>query len=238
MECLVTKLKGIVDDNSLAKLGVITLELIEGEYYNSLSSNGNSELSVVSGSVAMKNYNTSAPIYLPAKLSNSGEFVRITVTGGAVVEISNKYDVTSLNALSRIMKPIDIGELAYMYSLTSLNEGVRSRELAGVVGDLVGIIPFKNLERVKWNNESCVGNISNLGYLPKLNYFECYGSRVSGSFEGLVNVARSQGRTSGTINLGYFENISFNGEVVRLMGNSVLSWTANTITWNGTTINA
>lgn len=242
MECLVTKLKASVNDDTLPKLGVVRFTLNPGEYSSYLTNpTGNSVLSLVSGSLTAKDYNSGADKPLPMVLSKGDIFISLNVgENGAVIEITDKYNITYLSAIWKALSPIPASDLNYMYSLREVNLSVGDGQKAGVVGDFAELKPLVNLERIYWRNELCTGDIACAGYFPKLTRLEVFGSKVYGDLVNIAKVARKEGRASGSITLGWLNDtgITFNGETITKKADSKLEWTANTITWNGTTINA
>lgn len=86
------------------------------------------------------------------------------------------------------------------------------------------------------------GDFADFGFFAPLYHLLLRNTNISGSLESFVNIKRSLGVQSGTIEtngLGTNNNITFNGTPISAeVGTTDLSWTATTITYNGVTINA
>lgn len=242
MDCLVTKLKGVVKDDSLEKLGVIRLSLNAGTASSSFQSDGTSVMKVISGNVSLANYNTGAVQAFPYVIPDSVAWQTISVgEGGAVVEIENKYSLKLIAVLEKLLPHTDIKTCSYLSSLTEINSVLNptESESLGFVGDLADIIGYESLTKLFWRSPKCTGNIAECGRMLNLTKVYLYGGSVYGSLESLVAAYRKNGKTSGQLEFDWMpESITFNGVSAHLKEKSTLTWTATTITWNGTTLNA
>lgn len=241
MDCLVTRLKSQVNDSSLVKLGGIQFTLKEGTSNALITPIPNETLpfEVIKGNVTLSQYQ-GAGISLPADLEYNDSWRTLTSVGESVIEIGNKYNAMDLGAIFLLCKPKDIVELDYMYNLETINQNRAASSICGIVGDCKHLVKFPKLKRIHWNNSLCYGNISELGKLNGLVELQFLTSMVTGSLEEFVLNARSVGRTSGSVILGWLNDtgVTFNGETITKKEESKLEWTANTITWDGTTISA
>ena len=261
--CLVTKLKGVVDNANLLKLGEKELELNWSEtwQYLSLSSvGGASSAKVVSGSVTDANDNPLTEFVIP----EAGIQLKAY---NAKVRISNFYDLSSIvGGRTQPLNILSLAKISYM-QLT---------DLLGNMADLKKMtylttckdFSISNIENV--SNETFIDGFSNTGLQTLWLYgwkegFECTMSTfgmampttlgelsirspkttsdylLTGSLEDLVISQRSKSRTEGSINLTYTADtpITFNNSPIGDNdGSRWLSWTENTITFNGITINA
>lgn len=242
MDCLVTKLKGVIKDDSLEKLGVIRLRLNAGSASNSLQSDGTSIMKVISGNVSLAKYNTGAVQTFPYVIPDNGTWITISVgEGGAVVEIENKYSLKSILVIEKLLPHTDIKTCSYLSSLTAINSALNPSESTrlGFVGDLADIVGYESLTNLYWRSAKCTGNIVECGRMLKLINVHLYGGSVYGSLESLVAEYRKNGKTSGQLEFDWMpDSITFNGVSALLKEKSTLTWSASTITWNGTTIDA
>lgn len=125
--------------------------------------------------------------------------------------------------------------------------GVDTRELnSDFVGDVTNIGKDFKIKRLSMYNQSgLTGSLNNLGYsadtLQTINLPYGIGKNsVTLDIETFVAKARKEGITEKSLTLKYatYIHITFNGEEVILSTTDAeLSWTANTITYNGVTIN-
>lgn len=243
MDCLVTKLKGVIKDDSLEKLGVIRLRLNAGTASSSFQSSGGiSVMKVISGNVSIADYNTGVAQTFPYVIPDTTSWRTMSVgEGGAVVEIDNKYSLKSIKVIEKLLPHTDIKTCSYLSSLTEINSALNPSDSLnlGFVGDLADIIGYESLTALYWRSLECTGNIAECGRMLKLEQIHIYGGSVYGSLESLVAAYRENGRISGQLFFNWIpESITFNGVSAFLKENSTLTWTATTITWNGTTIDA
>lgn len=85
------------------------------------------------------------------------------------------------------------------------------------------------------------GSINKCGMSPLTTQFSTPNTKnVSLNIETFVGYHRAAGRTTGSLSLPYLGacDCTFNGAAVSLQADNTLSWTATTITLNGTTIDA
>ena len=97
---------------------------------------------------------------------------------------------------------------------------------------------FVNLEHLELIGNKIVGNISVLGNIRNLLNFAYGRSKCSGTIESLIQAFRANGRTTGSMsgNSTNTSNVTFNGSTGNAKG--TVTWTENTITMNGITVNA
>lgn len=261
--CLVTKLKGSVDAD-LPKLGVLKLEvnnsatgyrpigirIVEGATVTVSSPNSNI-YSDLQGTVTDN----------PRIISPSGSNTYSFFTSGAIVEISSKYKLAAL-IWDGDIKPVEIKDLKYSEGLVNI-----TGYLTGNLSDMSQLINLTRLETpsATYDTTMLLGNISALSTLVNLTYLAIGKRRgitgalkdigslthitdlqigdtvISGSIEEFVAAQRLAGRTTcGQLNVPYIGTtaVTFNGGSITAASNSVLSWTASTITLDGTTISA
>ena len=243
MDCLVTKLRASVADDSLTQLGVLRLTLKPKAKSTDAISGTGCKLSLVSGNISVTDVNTGAAMNPPFAFTSGYKNI-VVGEDGAVVDISNKYEITNLEAIAAVMQPTPFSHFFYCDKLTTMNDfdgfvsGVSAME-NGFVGDVADLAKFPKLARLRLRNKECIGDVANLGNLLSLTYLELNGDALTGKMEDMVARYRKNGKTSGTLSLGYLATgVSFNGNAMTLDESSKLEWTASTITWNGKTITA
>lgn len=237
MDCLVTKLRASVADDSLTQLGVVRLTLKPNARVNDALVGTGCKLSLVSGSLSVTDVNTGATLTPPFAFTSGYKI--ISVGGeGAVVDISNKYEITNMEALAGVMQPTPFSHFFYCDKLTTMNDydGAMGN---GFVGNVADLAKFPKLARLRLRNKECIGDVADLGELLSLSFLELNGDGLTGKIEDMVARFRKNGKTTGSVNFGYFAtSVTFNGASMTLDSTSKLEWTASTITWNGKTITA
>lgn len=237
MECLVTKLRASVADDSLTSLGVLRLTLKAKSQGTDAIVGTGCKLSLVSGNLNVTDINT-GEVMIPPFNFTSGYKKIVVGEEGAVIDISNKYEITNMEAIASVMMPTPFSYFFFCDKLTTMNDfdGAMGN---GFVGDVSDLSKFPKLARLRLRNKECVGDVANLGDLLNLTFLELNGDALTGKIEDMVVRYRKNGKTSGNLNLGYFATaVTFNGKAMTLDGTSSLSWNATSITWNGTTITA
>jgi len=274
--CLITKLKGTVDNVNLPKIGELVVKLnnsfsLTSENVITVRANKNA-ISLVSGGPYSNSVNVPAGLSVPTTIYISEE---------CTVFIPKYY----LHTI--VMNPSDNIDLNFAGELDVLEGGVGfDVPIVGIKFDL-GTAPKKliyisaydytisfngdsypSLKRVSFNstNKDQVINISDLvSKAPRLEEYKCYSNHQNGTFvdfgnakrlnliygfigsgtmEGFVAAQRLAfgdrgARTTGSVNLLWCTKITFQGVGGLVLGSvKTLSWTADTITFDGTTINA
>lgn len=270
-DCLVTKLKGVVDNDNLEKLGVLKINRV----YNANETQNSAYLGVVRSeipagkTVVLKIIGDGyfADTYGGASIGKEVEVsseqstaVRnlYTSNGNYEIEIHNKYDFR-VNQLSKDYhtkiddvfwtKIIGINGEGYYGSLGSLDANkITSVNLADSqygavtytnedIAKLINITSFsvasERFERIDTNT---LGKLINLVGANQV-------SVLQGSIEDFVAEQRAGGRTtfSETLNLkwiGALGLVTFNGATISNVQDGYITWTASTITFRGTTIDA
>lgn len=236
-ECLVTKLRVSVNDDSLEKLGVITasFNLPSNGYLIGLSaSKPNTVKATIKSDHVFTNFASinSKQAYLSPTL-----YPTFSPAGGTLVlEIENKYELTEVrNTQIYSLEPYKYSPLKGLggspeASDIDISEFKQWPELDTL---LISLSKTGQLYKV-------VGNISELGSLTKLTLINLDGSYLEGSIEGFVAAQRANGRTSAdNVNMSYYAgHVTFQGKQITGSTNKVLSWTPTSITFDGVTINA
>lgn len=223
-------IKGILGTS----IGNVTCESLKGDCY-------------VAGSYAAK---PEQPFTQPYALTSANSF---WISPGAELSIQNYYNLTrndgafalpirNVNCFSgsSIVLSIDGGSLADFkaekFSEHLVNIYIISANLTlDILNRKIAELPLLSLFSIK---EKINCELKDLVVIPQLNNLsieeEC---NVSGSIEDFVAKYRQAGYNSKSMTVTLYGSITFNGS--KISGwNKQLSWTASTITYNGTTIDA
>lgn len=257
-DCLITTLKANSDNNELLKDGEVRISFGAASGLG-IRSSVSQECLILSGNLRYDG-STSVPL-------NANEWAHGTVSGTkGLISIPDKYNIINLEAPidgfhsedwlygslqtlsfnnSSNISPedciIDVDDIAQM-KLTSLVVGTNYKQfVSGNLSSLAG-----NTRLTTFN---VAGNLSGtMGDLARMYAVTSYGSSVGqnqiyGSCEQFVNVRRTAPtpQTTGSVTfnwLGSEGRVTFNGQAITNVQSNTLSWTASTITLNGTTIDA
>lgn len=285
--CLVTKLKGTVENDNLNFLGSVVTGLNSSgnDVSVTLAANSSDTLKVtVIGDGTLKNIDKTIN-YGKSRENNGSMYVKFD--GGGKLKIDNKYKITTLDLTSNENVPIiDFSSLAYMELLSVLRlnktafgdiseikgiNGLTSLVISGdglIKGDITQLVnSCSNLSNIiisstgitinmnnitdnraaqitsfVFFNTPTAGTIESFGKLISVEQLSFSSTQVSGSVESFVQKQREKGRTAfanpNNKNWYFNANITFNGSVVGSSAHNDFSWTENTITLGGVTINA
>ena len=291
--CLVTKYKATVNDNSLLKVGEMFIDIIEQEsptnqsnrlYLNTGNTsdlvveveNGEANITLDENMVSgwTNKITLSKSVTAPAPI-----FVR---NGNYRVKVLSKYNLTEVGRWTEsiIQKAISVdvkylkyspnlvnllvglsGDLANISGCTKLNRISNLKISPNLTGSLSDLAPLTALTSL---NLTCAtnitGSLSDLAPLTALTTISLLGAtNITGNIKDIrqpvtslsiyntgivgeliefVKTQRAAGRTTGSCNNGgwWGNNITFNGSNSG-GGAQTLSWTENTITNNGVTVN-
>lgn len=187
----------------------------------------------------------------------SRKYLASNETGSLV--LTTKYSLTNfvINGASAVkfLDEVDIRELTYNQTLSQITL-IGSNGNYKAKGDIACLNGKPVILMRLDGNPNITGDIANLAYAifyatknntPLSNFSLRGNSEVSGTIEELVHAIRAlqaadgQSQTSGSIqHLVNFSgtNVKFNGNTMAVGSATKLSWTANTITYNGVTIEA
>lgn len=257
-KCLITKLNGVVNNNSIETLGsfrfsVAAKSSVSASDEISLEIKDDCIIKAIKG-VFYRTVDRNVPLTTctlekntPISLYPSNEDI--------IIEVSNKYDIFRFrqgdeynmsanlkyfkysNDIEDLRIQNAVGDISSLSSLTKIKMlAIGGLESTGDLSSLSNLTELERLDVGLYIHSHISGNISALGVLPKLVRFDMNADAV-GSLESLVSVLRSNGRTSGTIYIGALPKaVTFNGEQA---GNSDnLVWTSSSITYKGTTISS
>lgn len=247
-KCLVTKLNGVAPNNEILKIGELRVKIDSTdapEYYNHFNATGNE---VIVNKLVDDGLNAEFPNSFGTQGGYDGR-----LSGKGRLSIMNKYNLTVLELNSLAFPEFDIlEEIKYMKALVLLQSfkqhlniekfpyssvlaGLIVHNIDGRLSELANKIP--NVSTLYLNQSNIEGNISDLGALIKLTKIDVSNTNVTGSLESFVVAQRSSGRSicNGITFQNTQTNLTFNG--VAITANGSLSWTASTMTYNGTTVN-
>lgn len=266
MDCLVTKLKGSVNDLTIPKLGNFIFKGYSGEAeasganYVRLLYEGKGTVSIEKGDIS----NVATGERSGNKLT--GEELTFNIAQGDFVFNVEKYnllsfliyynelsDSSSLNTkdfqyCSKIQKleahgmKGDLSDLAQITTLVNFNsESLKDTDY--LIGDIKALVSNKNITSINTNRNIMIeGDIASLGSLTKLTFFNLGNTKISGNIEDFVKAQRAAGRIVATMDnlpyLGACRGLRFNGNAITNQETNTLSWTSTTITLNGQQITA
>lgn len=251
MDCLVTKLKGIVNDDSIYKLGEIRISKSYADEFTQIGQGFRiSFIKDATISIVGDGYFTDM-----TGSQNNGKTIECTANtpvnfyvsnGDFEIALSDKYSIGYLG-LSKTEEATgsynynktknivgDLDALKYCTNMSTFDAGM----VFNIKGDLkiLGNIPLLNTLDISQTKIS--GNISVLKCpLKTLNIDRC--DNITGSVESFVAAQRGAGRNTGscTLNVGSDSTITFDGSKLDNPTNS-LSWTSTQITIGEKTITA
>lgn len=234
--CLVTKLKGTVNNDSLLKLRELRfkapsgLTKISGGIYNSPV-----VINLISGNATAYKGTTEplAETSFPVT-TGDGNAVQITTTSECVFSIIEKYKVRTINGIL-IAGDIDLAEFKYANGLVGLSAGSQAKNIHGDIKDLLNedcpTKPFNSSSISFANCSKIYGDFSDLAYFTSdINTFSVnvYNTQIAGSIEKYVAkcVASPVGiTTKSSIDVEYPNGlVTFQGTVVTGNTDNILKW--------------
>lgn len=271
--CLVTQLKGVVSDDNLEKLGVLTLDVVEHEtpsadsrylmpYVDSVGVTikivGDGYFMTTYGGPSIgKSYTFTYDDYYQGLyrrglyISNNNCKLEIPKYNFDHMVINSIFDYTPISKFDYTKMKIYIGSRLtgkltdIPLRATLIQIGISTR-VSGAVSDVRDYVEMESLSLHE--NQIHPGLFSSLGKLTKLVILS---APVSGSIEDFVTAQRegyvdSEGTTIKRETcdgiscswLGRTGQVTFNGATITNKASSTLSWTEDTITYDGETIDA
>lgn len=256
--CLVTKLKGVVDNDNLIHLNEFRVNARVANNGNpAFRSSETQSLTILKGDATFTG---------GVKSINIGQFwpSERFVTDGAqniVLSVADKHKLTHVN-----YNPLDIESIEILKYCTALTGVEINIQCAISVSELVSNLPEQiTILNIAGSNQ-LEGNIKELAdaYASTLTEIRTWGTTIVGDFGEFgrfVNITtyystpngirgdvidfvtnkRAAGVTSGSVTaewLGGDGRVKFNGNTIQTIQNNTISWTADTITVNGETITA
>lgn len=253
--CLVTKLKGVVDNDNLPIFGKMLI--VVGNNDPSIRFNKDTTVKILGGTIdGQTEISVNANSYM--RITSSTIVSDGTYGEGQVGLLIDKYNISSFE---RIIK-FDAEDLIYApltrIQLLSTSEVVNPEKLTTHFTETT----FTEFD-IRYNNfaidltecgsngamvmirtrdcRNVYGSLNKAGMSPLTTDFSVPNTKnVSLNIETFVSYHRAAGRTTGSMSIGWLGscNCTFNSASVANQENNSLSWTDTTITLNGTTINA
>lgn len=256
--CLVTKLKGVVDNDNLIHLNEFRVNARVANNGNpAFKSSETQSLTILKGNATFTG---------GTKSINIGQFwpsERFVTDGdqNIVLSVADKYKLMHVN-----YGPLDIESIEILKYCTELTAIELYIQFAISASELINSLPEQFTELNIGNSTQLDGNLRELAdaYASTLTEIRFYNTAIIGDFGELgrfVNMTtyfltpvgiigdvvdfvankRLAGITSGSVTaewLGGDGRIKFNGNTIQTIQNNTISWTADTITVNGETITA
>lgn len=247
-QTLITKLKTVVNDDSLLKMGEVRVRVGEGGDGGTLAIRSFVEqvVRVVEGDLLYDDV-TEVTLY-----PNSWPTAK--KTGSGVISIPNKYELRSIEGrikfdnfedlkYSNKIEEIRINNISFAYEDSTIISLAQIADYFPTLkyvyadrnqcyGNISELLSLKTtLVNISFNNcHDVVGNFGTLGGLTKIDTIGILSTQVSGSVESFVANAIQAGRTSGTVKVTGLINrgITFNGSVLSDGSqNHNISWTSS-----------
>lgn len=253
--CLVTKLKGVVNNPDLVQLGHYRAIFDHQTGYGPLTNTTPVTVSVASGSARILKYGD-VEVSFPITVTNSTFYNIIPGDGGCVLDFDNKYTADMVGLVVGMAKrgSFPLEELKYFTNLTNIDGGASEGALVfDTLDEYQKGLVLDQILYVSLRNTLITGDIKYIPYIfpnivdgdnPQQTYGIClYVSGITGALEDLVRSYRSIGKTINSLKLyGWVRkaDITFNGHNLanESYDDSTLSWTETTMTLNNETINA
>ena len=235
--CLVTKLKGTVNNDSLLKLGELRFEAPSGLTKISAGSyNSPVVIDLISGSAtAYKGSGADETQVTFPVIAGDGTATFISTTSECVFSIISKYEVRGIGGLL-VAGYVDLKELKYTKNLNGVNtNSVQTPHIYGNIKDLLNentpTRPF-NFAAVNFANCSEVyGDFSDLAYFTSsadTSAVNVYKTKIAGTIEEYVAkcVALPVSiTTKSSIDIQYPNGlVTFQGTAVTGNTNNILKW--------------
>ena len=253
MNCLITRLKGVIDDDSFYKLGELRLSKSQADEFTQIGQSfriafvKNATVSIIGDGYFTDTTGSQNKGKIVNCLANTPYNLFIS-NGDYEISFSDKYsignftfkqaDETTGTYLYNNTKNIigDLSSLKYSNNMSSLDLGL----VFNIKGELSILGNLKSLTNLNISQTKISGNIKVLKCpLIYLNIDRC-NNNVTGSIEDFVNTQRTSGRTTGSCSLVVGSDnpaVTFNGAKLEKETNS-LNWTETQITCGDTTITA
>ena len=190
MDCLITKLKGTVNDGSLPKLGSMLFKLrttttnlvkIEaiGKDVSFSSADGSNIFSISSGGEEKTN---------AINVAESNTVFYVDASKGVTISIDNKYNLEKLD----VYRSTDTHELTVDLNFEDLKYCKKLSWLALIymtlTGDISALQNLTELTNISLYSTQVTGDISALQNLTALTTIRLYSTEVTGSLDSLANL--------------------------------------------------
>lgn len=232
MKSLITKFKGIVDNNSLLKIGELRFSIKKSDdvrnYFVFMGSAGKPVTSTVSGN----NYftdkdgttNRGTSISFENTINKDTYFKSIE---DGYYSVLSKYDIISAKITSYNEVEFDVAVFKYCKNILGLNvlsssaigdiaslkllDNLRTLYLTNstyITGDIASLKSLINLSIISINGTNISGDIASLKSLINLTSINVSGTKISGDCKNLFDGLVAAGKQNGTLKI-----ITINKEV-------------------------
>lgn len=182
-KCLITRLGGVVNNNSLPKLGELKIKFAKG------TKSGNRNITL------KFSQKTEIKISGDSAFSSGSKTITLNADQQAQLEFNNmnemeisfpKYNLVylAINITDGGTAKFDIGDLKYSKLLENIN--VSNTD---VYGDISSISGLKNLINFRVGNTKLYGDLAAVSNLLKLTVIDVAGSSISGDLSAISNLS-------------------------------------------------
>ena len=182
-KCLITKLDGVVNNNSLAKLGELKIKFTKG------TKSGNRNITL------QFSQKTEIKISGDSAFSSGSKTLTLNVDQQAQLGFNNmnemeisfpKYNLKyfAINITDGGTAKFDIGELKYSKLLSSLN--VSNTDVYGDISSISGLV---NLNSFRVKNTKLYGDLAAVSNLLKLAAIDVSDANISGDLSAISNLS-------------------------------------------------
>lgn len=240
--CLVTKYKGVVDNNDLERLNEIGITFIDidEQVQVNIWCIGSSKVYTSDGSNAVSSGAYTSNWGDEAVASENDYAVCVLASNGLKVSVVDFYDVirfgfTSRRSLTELHVEFDVTKLKFM-SLIDIYSNINVVLPTDITTELLSKI--SSLNAIRMISKQIVGDFKYLGHLTSLTRVQVANTNIRGKIEEFVALARSEGRTtcSEGIALPWVTgNLTLGGNAIPISqtgDNAKLYWDATTITYD------
>lgn len=200
--CLVTQLKGVVQDDNLFKIGEIRYSCAAGGSIL-IGTTSEAVVTILTPGVTFTN---SGFVGETTQTVTSAGARTVSVSGDCIVSINNKYNLTRLKETSTDSVSCDVNQVEY-------SNNIKSIRLTGAnsIGDIKAFKNMSAIEELIVVSGKLVGNIDNLPNSTALWDLELQYSNISGSISNLSRLSSltdlNLSSTKVTGNVSVFENL-------------------------------
>ena len=202
MECLVTKLNGVVSNKNLTPLGCIAFTASPSDNTLKLECNGNNVEYFTADGEAV--FSTDKSTLVNRIYANQTVFVKTNKP--TLIFISNKYELTKVDIFDSAPNSqidIDFNDFKYCKKVEEFNLAYYRT----LTGDISSLSSLTNLQAVNLSSTSVSGDISSFNRMIKLSILKM-GTQGNGYFKALCNSLKNNGKTSGTLTFW-----AYNGQI-------------------------
>lgn len=253
-DCLVTKLKGVIDNDSLAKLGSIK---INATYKENATDNDLALLLRATEPIKVIAKGNGCVATSIAGLANEDKELTIPVGASYAtvyfknatypIEITGKYNIVFIDQMSSSnIFTIDLEEVKYASSLSAFtsckavgdinvfenNQVIKDLDISDseAIGNISALASCQNLETLRAARTAIDGDISSLSKLTSLIALEIGNSNIEGSIESFVEGQYDNGRiTANYITMPHIlTQLKFGGTTYNMPYPSYVSWESRT----------